>query len=67
MGYYLIEQPKILTAQEFITQVSLAAVMKFQTMHTVELKPQIRISWGDKKVTISAGETEIFTFEELGF
>lgn len=40
--------------------------MKFQQKHTVESPPTYEVNFTKRTVKISAGETEIYTFDELG-
>lgn len=61
MGYFLINH------QIDHKPIVVAALMKFQQSHTIEMPPRYEVDLKRRTVRISAGETETYTFEELGF
>lgn len=65
MGYYLI--PPKPTQQEVAKLLVVTALMRFQQKHTVEVPPTYEVNFTKRTVKISAGETETYTFEQLGF
>jgi hypothetical protein len=66
MGYYLKLKPEP-SFREKVRELGIAALLKFKATHTVEIHPIIEPDFLNKTVKISAGETETYTFEELGF
>ncbi len=61
MGYYIINH------KERFDRMVVAAMIRFTAQHVVELPPDVVISVADRTITVSAGNTVTYTFEELGF
>jgi hypothetical protein len=55
------------TAIEYVRKIAVAALLRFRTMHVCECSPTITPDVLNRTVTVSAGATETFSFDELGF
>ena len=68
MGYYSKLNPPILPVSAAkLQELRVAALLKFTLLHTLESEAVVEANFKLETVKVSAGETETFTFEELGF